>query len=125
MAPDLLGDDGIVISLGEQHSFPLESVFEFIRPDTLRDDLAQAALASPMFTNRWRWNATRASDGPENTRRAAGGSQNEALIRAQGLGVNPNCSRSCERRMRSHRWRRWARDDDSSCKRPGSSRCRR
>ena len=47
-------DDGLVLSLGQQHSFPLESVFEFIRPDSLRDDLAQAALASPMFTNRWR-----------------------------------------------------------------------
>jgi ATP-dependent Lhr-like helicase len=52
-------DDGLVLSLGQQHSFPLESVFEFIRPETLRDDLAQAALASPMFTNRWRWNAMR------------------------------------------------------------------
>ncbi|MGH7895647.1 MAG: Lhr family ATP-dependent helicase, partial [Candidatus Binatia bacterium] len=52
-------DDGVVLSLGQQHSFPLESVFEFIRPETLREDLAQAALASPMFTNRWRWNATR------------------------------------------------------------------
>jgi ATP-dependent Lhr-like helicase len=52
-------DDGLVLSLGQQHSFPLESVFDFIRPDTLREDLAQAALASPMFTNRWRWNATR------------------------------------------------------------------
>jgi len=52
-------DDGVLLSLGQQHSFPLESVFEFLRPETLRDDLAQAALASPMFTNRWRWNATR------------------------------------------------------------------
>ncbi len=53
-------DDGIVLSLGEQHSFPLESVFAFVRPATLRDDLIQALLASPMFTNRWRWNAGRA-----------------------------------------------------------------
>jgi len=52
-------DDGLVLSLGQQHSFPLDGVFEFIRPETLREDLAQAALASPMFTNRWRWNATR------------------------------------------------------------------
>jgi len=52
-------DDGVLLSLGQQHSFPLESVFEFLRPETLREDLAQAALASPMFTNRWRWNATR------------------------------------------------------------------
>jgi len=52
-------DDGIVLSLGQQHSFPLDSVFALIRRQTLEDDLAQAALASPMFTNRWRWNATR------------------------------------------------------------------
>ncbi len=53
-------DDGIVLSLGEQHSFPLEAVFSFVRPSTLDGDLTQALLASPMFTNRWRWNATRA-----------------------------------------------------------------
>ncbi len=53
-------DDGLVISLGEQHSFPLESVFAMLRPEMLEEALTQAALASPMFTNRWRWNATRA-----------------------------------------------------------------
>ncbi|MGH2401055.1 MAG: DEAD/DEAH box helicase, partial [bacterium] len=52
-------DDGIVLSLGEQHSFPLDSVFAFVRPHTAREDLVQALLASPMFTNRWRWNANR------------------------------------------------------------------
>ncbi|MDR7546517.1 MAG: DEAD/DEAH box helicase, partial [Armatimonadota bacterium] len=53
-------DDGIVLSLGEQHSFPLESVFAFVRSRTAREDLIQAVLASPMFTNRWRWNTNRA-----------------------------------------------------------------
>ncbi|HJQ83008.1 MAG TPA: DEAD/DEAH box helicase, partial [Candidatus Binatia bacterium] len=53
-------DDGIVISLGEQHSFPLESVFAMVRPETVIEDLIQAVLVSPLFTNRWRWNATRA-----------------------------------------------------------------
>jgi ATP-dependent Lhr-like helicase len=52
-------DDGVVLSLGEQHSFPLDSVFSFLRPQTLRDTLVQAMLPSPMFGNRWRWNATR------------------------------------------------------------------
>ena len=52
-------DDGVVLSLGEQHSFPLESVFAFLRPQTLRDTLIQAVLPSPIFGNRWRWNATR------------------------------------------------------------------
>ncbi len=53
-------DNGIVISLGEQHSFPLEIVFEFLRPATVREVLTQAVLPAPMFTARWRWNASRA-----------------------------------------------------------------
>jgi ATP-dependent Lhr-like helicase len=53
-------DNGIVISLGEQHSFPLEVVFEFLRPETVEDVLTQALLAAPMFPTRWRWNAARA-----------------------------------------------------------------
>ncbi len=53
-------DNGIVISLGEQHSFPLEVVFEFLRPETVEGVLTQAMLPAPMFTARWRWNATRA-----------------------------------------------------------------
>jgi ATP-dependent Lhr-like helicase len=53
-------DDGIVISLGEQHSFALADVFALVRSANLERDLVQAALASPMFTNRWRWNAARA-----------------------------------------------------------------
>ncbi len=52
-------DNGIVISLGEQHSFPLEVVFEFLHPDTVKEVLVQALLAAPMFTARWRWNANR------------------------------------------------------------------
>jgi len=52
-------DDGINLSLGPQHSFPLADIFNFLSADQLREDLIQAALVSPMFTNRWRWNATR------------------------------------------------------------------
>lgn len=53
-------DNGIVISLSEQHAFPLELVFEFLKPETLEDTLTQAMLPAPMFGARWRWNATRA-----------------------------------------------------------------
>ena len=53
-------DNGIVISLGEQHSFPLEAVFEFLDDETVEHVLVQAMLDSPMFTARWRWNASRA-----------------------------------------------------------------
>ncbi|MCC6763141.1 MAG: DEAD/DEAH box helicase [Deltaproteobacteria bacterium] len=53
-------DDGIVLSLGEQHSFPLANVFAMARLATLEHDLVQATLQAPMFGTRWRWNATRA-----------------------------------------------------------------
>ncbi|HXG32586.1 MAG TPA: DEAD/DEAH box helicase [Bryobacteraceae bacterium] len=53
-------DNGIVISLSDQHSFPLEIVFEFVKPETAEHLLTQALLAAPMFTVRWRWNASRA-----------------------------------------------------------------
>jgi ATP-dependent Lhr-like helicase len=52
-------DDGIVISLGAQHSFPLELVRSFVPLRDLRDVLVQAVLQAPMFEARWRWNATR------------------------------------------------------------------
>lgn len=52
-------DEGLVISLGERHSFPLQSVFQFLSPQALQDTLEQAVLAAPMFTTRWRWNAGR------------------------------------------------------------------
>ncbi len=53
-------DDGIVLSLGEQHSFPLESIFSYVLASTVKKDLVQAMLAAPLFTCRWRWNASRA-----------------------------------------------------------------
>jgi ATP-dependent helicase Lhr and Lhr-like helicase len=53
-------DDAIVLSLGTQHSFPLDQVFAFLNSKTVRDVLVQALLDAPMFPIRWRWNATRA-----------------------------------------------------------------
>jgi len=53
-------DDGLNISLAEQHSFPLEDVFRFLHPASVQQVLEQAVLASPIFTARWRWNASRA-----------------------------------------------------------------
>ena len=52
-------DDAIVISLGTQHSFPLDEVFRYLSSKTVREVLVQALLDAPMFTIRWRWNATR------------------------------------------------------------------
>jgi ATP-dependent helicase Lhr and Lhr-like helicase len=53
-------DDGINISLTEQHSFPLGDVFRFLHPSSVARVLEQAVLTSPIFTARWRWNAARA-----------------------------------------------------------------
>src|SRR5690242_15765780 len=53
-------EDAIVLSLGPQHSFPLEDVFHYLKPDTAEHLLVQAMLDAPMFGSRWRWNATRA-----------------------------------------------------------------
>jgi ATP-dependent Lhr-like helicase len=52
-------DDALVLSLGPTHSFPLEEVFGYLNPTTVRDKLVQAFLDAPMFPVRWRWNATR------------------------------------------------------------------
>jgi ATP-dependent Lhr-like helicase len=52
-------DNGINISLAEQHSFPLADVFQFLSEHTAKDLLEQASLASPIFKNRWRWAAGR------------------------------------------------------------------
>ena len=53
-------EDGLNISLGEQHSFPLADVFHFLAPESAAAVLEQAALVSPIFATRWRWDATRA-----------------------------------------------------------------
>jgi ATP-dependent Lhr-like helicase len=51
-------EDAIVLSLGETHSFELASVARFLNSRTVEDTLIQAMLDSPMFTARWRWNAS-------------------------------------------------------------------
>ena len=53
-------DDAIVLSLGTQHSFPLEEVFHYLNSRSVRELLVQALLDAPMFAIRWRWNVTRA-----------------------------------------------------------------
>ncbi|HWA78034.1 MAG TPA: DEAD/DEAH box helicase [Polyangiaceae bacterium] len=53
-------DDAIVLSLGPQHSFPLDELRDFLRPAGVRDALVHAVLPTPMFAVRWRWNLNRA-----------------------------------------------------------------
>jgi ATP-dependent Lhr-like helicase len=52
-------DNGLNISLAEQHSFPLSDVFQFLTTYTVTELLEQASLASPIFKARWRWDASR------------------------------------------------------------------
>ena len=52
-------DNGLNIALAEQHSFPLSDVFHYLQTATVQEILEQAALASPIFATRWRWDANR------------------------------------------------------------------
>lgn len=52
-------DNGINVSLAEQHSFPLSDVFQFLTEITTKALLEQASLAAPVFKTRWRWAAGR------------------------------------------------------------------
>lgn len=52
-------DDGFILSLGPQHSFPIESLFPMMRVDNAQNLLEQALLVLPVFHLRWRWNVTR------------------------------------------------------------------
>jgi len=51
-------EDAIVLSLGETHSFALEEVVKYLHSNTVEGVLIQAVLDAPLFTTRWRWNAT-------------------------------------------------------------------
>jgi ATP-dependent Lhr-like helicase len=53
-------DNGLVLSLSDQHSFPLDLVFSFLKPATVEHVLTQAMFDAPMFAARWKWNAARA-----------------------------------------------------------------
>ncbi len=54
------GDNGLALALSEQHSFPLETIFGFLRAATVQPILEQAVLQAPVFGTRWRWTAGRA-----------------------------------------------------------------
>ncbi|HEX4438530.1 MAG TPA: DEAD/DEAH box helicase, partial [Thermoanaerobaculia bacterium] len=53
-------EEAIVLSLGPQHSLPIEGLFKMLNADNVAQLLEQAVLAVPMFQVRWRWNLTRA-----------------------------------------------------------------
>src|SRR5262245_31406811 len=59
-------EEGIILSLGPSHSFPLDEVFRYLHPNTVRETLVQAILQSPIFETRWRWSTTLALAVPRN-----------------------------------------------------------
>jgi ATP-dependent Lhr-like helicase len=59
-------EDGLLLSLGPQHSFPLADVFRYLHPSTARDILVQAFLDAPVFKTRWRWNTNLSLAVPRN-----------------------------------------------------------
>lgn len=52
-------DNGLNISLTEQHSFPLSDVFRFLHTNTLKEVVTQAVLQSPLLGMRFRAVASR------------------------------------------------------------------
>jgi ATP-dependent Lhr-like helicase len=59
-------EEGVILSLGALHSFPLEEVLRYLHPSTVRETLMQAVLDSPVFETRWRWSTTLALAVPRN-----------------------------------------------------------
>ena len=57
-------DDAVVLSLGPQHSFPLEEVLGFLSPATVRDTLSKPCSRRRCSRSRWRWNLTRSLVAP-------------------------------------------------------------
>jgi ATP-dependent Lhr-like helicase len=51
-------EDTIILSLTTAHSFELSDVAKYLHPNSAREILVQALLAAPMFTTRWRWDAS-------------------------------------------------------------------
>jgi len=49
-------DNAILLSLGPQHSFPLDRVPRFLASASVEQVVRQAVLTSPLFQARWRWN---------------------------------------------------------------------
>ena len=51
-------EEGLLLSLGDRHAFPLADVFRYLHPASVKEILIQAFLDAPVFKTRWRWNAT-------------------------------------------------------------------
>jgi ATP-dependent Lhr-like helicase len=80
-------EEALVLSLGPSHSFPLEEVFRYLNPKTVREALVQAVLDSPIFQTRWRWTTTLALAVPRNRNGARLPAQIQRMIAEELLAA--------------------------------------
>lgn len=52
-------NNGVLLSMGNNQSFPIQQLFKFLKTDNVYGLLEQAILQVPIFKTRWQWNATR------------------------------------------------------------------
>ena len=98
-------DDAVVLSLGPQHSFPLEDAFEFVHvAQRAASRWSRRSSYAPMFGTRWRWNATRALAVLRQQRRQAGAAADPADARRRPAGGGVPARRSAARRTSAGRW---------------------
>lgn len=53
-------DNGLLLSMGPQHSLPLDNLARLLHPRQAMEILEQAIIVAPVFQTRWRHNVTRA-----------------------------------------------------------------
>lgn len=53
-------DNGLLLSMGPQHSLPLDNLAKLLHPRQAMEILEQAIIVAPIFQTRWRHNVTRA-----------------------------------------------------------------
>ena len=94
-------DDAVLLSLGPQHSFPLETIFEFVSPETVRETLTAAALLAPMFAVRWRWTRPALAGAPAAHGRQAGPARTSSACGPTTCWRRSSRSRSPARRTRA------------------------
>ena len=128
-------DDGIVLSLGPQHSFPLEAVFEHAATRAGVEELLDPGRAAGAdVQTRWRWNATRSlallrcAERPARCRRTLQRMRADDLLAAvfpeqrgcqdnHGGGATSSCpiTRWCARRCATASTRRWTSRACATC----------
>jgi len=51
-------EDALILSLSSTHSFELNIIEGYLKPESVKEVLIQALLDTPFFVTQWRWNAS-------------------------------------------------------------------